>query len=135
MRYPIAIEPGDDKTAHGVTVPDLPGCLSAGDSLDEAMVNAEEAILLYLEDLLDGGKAPPAPSSLESLRGAADCAGMVWAVVSVDLAKLSTKSTRINITIAERLLAAIDNYASTHGESRSGFLARAAIEAMSRDAA
>lgn len=135
MRYPIAIEPGDAKTAHGVVVPDLPGCFSAGDSLDEAMVNAEEAILLYLEDLLDGGKAPPAPSSLESLRGEADYAGRVWAVVNVDLARLSTKSTRINITIAERLLAAIDSYASKQGESRSGFLARAAIEAMSKDAA
>lgn len=135
MRYPIAIQVGDDKTAHGVIVPDLPGCFSAGDTLDGAITNAEEAILLYLEDLLDAGKAPPAASTLEALRGKGDYLGMVWALVTIDLSRLSTKATRINITIAERLLAAIDSYVSKHGESRSGFLARAAIEAMSKEAA
>jgi len=46
MRYPIAIESGDSKHAYGVVVPDLPGCFSAGDTLDEALTNAREAILL-----------------------------------------------------------------------------------------
>ena len=45
MRYPIAIEPGDDKHAFGVVVPDLPGCFSAGDSLDDALAQARDAIL------------------------------------------------------------------------------------------
>ena len=40
MRYPIVIEPGTDATAFGVIVPDLPGCFSAGDSLDEAVLGA-----------------------------------------------------------------------------------------------
>ena len=44
MRYPIAIETGDDSHAFGVVVPDLPGCFSAGDTLDEAIDNAKEAI-------------------------------------------------------------------------------------------
>lgn len=35
MRYPAANEPGDEKHAFGVVVPDLPGCFSAGDTLDE----------------------------------------------------------------------------------------------------
>ena len=43
MRYPIAIEPGDETSAFSVIVPDLPGCFSAGDTLDEAVTNAEEA--------------------------------------------------------------------------------------------
>jgi predicted RNase H-like HicB family nuclease len=46
MRYPIAIETGDEKHAYGVVVPDLPGCFSAGDNLDEALTNARAAILL-----------------------------------------------------------------------------------------
>lgn len=135
MRYPIAIELGDAKSAYGVVVPDLPGCFSAGDTLDEAIVNAEEAILLYLEDALDEGRAPPAASRLEVLQSKKEFRGWTWAVVDVDIAKLSTKAARINITIPDRLLNTIDNYASKHGETRSGFLARAAIEAMSRDAA
>jgi len=36
VRYPIAIEAGDDLKAFGVVVPDLPGCFSAGDTLDDA---------------------------------------------------------------------------------------------------
>lgn len=43
MRYPIVIEPGSGETAFGVVVPDLPGCFSVGDSLDEAIQAAEEA--------------------------------------------------------------------------------------------
>ena len=51
MHYPIAIETGTSTEAYGVVVPDLPGCFSAGDTLDEAMENAKEAIEL-------GSKSP-----------------------------------------------------------------------------
>ena len=44
MNYVIPIEPDDKK--HGVAVPDLPGCFSAGDTLDEAVANAREAVEL-----------------------------------------------------------------------------------------
>lgn len=44
MKFPIAIEAGTDTSAFGVVVPDLPGCFSAGDALDEAYANAVEAI-------------------------------------------------------------------------------------------
>jgi predicted RNase H-like HicB family nuclease len=54
---------------HGVVVPDLPGCFSAGDTLDEALTNAREAILLHLEGLLDDGQSFPKPSAIEQLRG------------------------------------------------------------------
>lgn len=135
MRYPIAIELGDDHHAYGVAVPDLPGCFSAGDTLDEAIANAEEAVLLYLEDAVDAGKAPPVASTLETLRHRKAWRGWTWGVVDVDIAKLSTKATRVNITLPDRLLDTIDRHAKTRGETRSGFLARAALEALSRDAA
>jgi predicted RNase H-like HicB family nuclease len=68
MRYPIAIEPGDEKTAFGVVVPDLPGCFSAGDTLDEALAGAEEAAAAWLDATLDAGGVIPEPSELEDLR-------------------------------------------------------------------
>jgi hypothetical protein len=40
LRYPFAIETGDGKRAFGVVVPDLPGCFSAGDTLDDALIDA-----------------------------------------------------------------------------------------------
>lgn len=130
MLYPIAIEAGTERTAYGVAVPDLPGCFSAGDTLDEALANAQEAILLWLEDVVTDGKAPPAASTLESLRRRKEYRGWTWALVSVDLSKLSTKAVRVNITVPDRLLAAIDTYAEKNGETRSGFLTRAAMEVM-----
>ena len=130
MRYPIAIEPGSDGTAYGVVVPDLPGCFSAGDTLDEAVANTEEAILLFLDDAIEEGKVPPKASTLEALRQLPDFKGWTWALANVDLSKLSTKAVRVNITVPDRLLNAIDAYAERHGETRSGFLARAAMEAM-----
>jgi predicted RNase H-like HicB family nuclease len=128
MRYPIVIEPGDATHAYGVVVPDLPGCFSAGDTLEEAIENAEEAILLHLEALVEAGRAPPEPAGMETHRRNPDYAGWIWAVVDVDLAKLAGKARRINITIPERVLAMIDEAARREGESRSGFLARAALE-------
>jgi len=68
MRYPIAIEPGDETTAFGVVVPDLPGCFSAGDTLDEAIAGAEEAAAVWVDATLDAGGDIPTPSSLDNLR-------------------------------------------------------------------
>ncbi len=48
MHYRIAIKTGDDDHAFGVVVPDLPGCFSAGDTLETAMESAREAIELWL---------------------------------------------------------------------------------------
>lgn len=83
MRYPIAIETGDAEHAYGVVVPDLPGCFSAGDTLDEALANSREAILLHVEGLLDGGQPFPRPSTIEQLRGKRSYRGRTWAIVDV----------------------------------------------------
>jgi metal-responsive CopG/Arc/MetJ family transcriptional regulator len=51
---------------------------------------------------------------------------VIWAVVSVDLAKLSERAKRVNITIPEKLLGKIDSFAEKEGESRSELLVSAA---------
>jgi len=67
MRCPLAIEIGTGDHAFGVVVPDLPGCFSAGDTLDEALSNAEEAVAAWIDSALDDGDPVPGPSSLDSL--------------------------------------------------------------------
>ena len=129
MRYPIAIETGDDSHAFGVVVPDLPGCFSAGDTLDEAIDNAKEAIELWLETVIDDGEAVPEPTSITEHQANPEFSGWVWAVVSVDLAELSDKAERVNITLPSRVLRRIDAYAKAAGESRSGFIAHLALRA------
>ena len=130
MRYPIAIESGDARHAYGVVVPDLPGCFSAGNTLDDALTNAQEAVLLHLEGLLDDGKPVPTPSDVAQLRRKRGFRNWTWAVVDVDMSQLGDKAARINITLPQRILRAVDAHARRQGESRSGFLARAALEAM-----
>ncbi len=132
MRYPIVIHKEDD-TDYGVIVPDLPGCHSAGSSLDEAIENAREAIECHLEGLLLDGERIPRPGTIEEHKDKTEFKNGVWSVVDVDLARLSGKTKRVNITLPERVLAMIDEAALASGESRSGFLAKAALEAMLRE--
>ena len=91
MRYPIAIEPGDNQHAFGVVVPDLPGCFSAGDSLDEAMAQAREAMLLYLEGMFNEGKTLPQPSPVDMRANNLDFKGWIWAIVEIDPEDLSVR--------------------------------------------
>jgi len=56
MKFAIAIEAGTRKSAFGVAVPDLPGCFSAGDTVEEAFDNVREAIEAHCEILAEEGK-------------------------------------------------------------------------------
>ena len=127
MNYPIVIHK-DPESDYGVTVPDLPGCFSAGDSLDDALAQATEAIECHLEGLLLDNEAIPLPQNIEAHRDNPDYADGIWALATVDLAKLSGKAKRINITVSERLLATMDKFAAQQGETRSGLLTRATLE-------
>jgi predicted RNase H-like HicB family nuclease len=129
MRYPVVLHT-DDGVRYGVTVPDLPGCFSAGDSLEQALDNAVEAIELHLEGLTEGGGEVPLPSQPSAHLGNPDFAGGVWALVEVDTARFEGKAEKINITLPRRVLARVDEYARAHGMTRSGFLAKAAQQAM-----
>jgi predicted RNase H-like HicB family nuclease len=130
MRYPIVIhkEKGSD---YGVIVPDLPGCFSAGDTIDDAITQAKEAIECHIEGLIADDEAIPEPQTIELHQTNEEYAGGVWAMVAIDLAHLNDKAKRINITVPERLLAMIDARAAQSGETRSGFLVRGALERLS----
>ncbi len=58
-KYTIVLHPDPDEGGYWVTVPALPGCYSQGDTRDEAIAYAREAIQLYLEDLVDNGEPIP----------------------------------------------------------------------------
>lgn len=127
MRYPIAIEPGSDTTAFGVVVPDLPGCFSAGDTLDEAITGAETAIELWIETAIDEGQEIPAPSTLARVAADPDYAGWTFAVVAVNPAALDDTMERVNISLPRRVLRRLDQRAKASGETRSGYIAHMAL--------
>lgn len=130
MKFLIAIEPGNATTAWGVVVPDLPGCFSAADTLDEVFPMAAEAIDLFVETLIEDDGNIPDPKSLDVHRADPDLAGFVFAYVDVPVEKYLGPAQRINVTVPAVLLERIDRYANAHGESRSGFLVRAAQQVM-----
>ena len=127
MRFPIVIHKDAD-TDYGVTVPDLPGCFSAGHTTDDALSNAIEAIECHIEGLLMDGEKLPAPKTIEYYRNEKLFSEGVWALVEVEVSKLSGKAKRVNITLPERLLVQIDSFAARRGDTRSGLLAHAALE-------
>ncbi len=128
MRQYIALIHKDPDSDYGVSFPDLPGCISAGTTLDEARTMAEEALAFHVEAMIEDGEAIPEPSSLEAVMADRENRGGV--AVLVPLRSGPVKAVRVNITLPEDVLAKIDAYAETHGMNRSGFLARAALREM-----
>ncbi|WP_437880258.1 type II toxin-antitoxin system HicB family antitoxin [Pseudomonas sp. LRF_L74] len=134
MLYPIAIRPGDEQHAWGVEVPDIPGCFSAGDDLDDALAMAREAIEGHLEILAESGESIPQAQSLTHHSADKKYAGCTWAVVDIDVTRYMGKAEKLNITLPGYLLNRIDEYVKNHPEqkSRSGFLAKAALRELER---
>ncbi|MDO5679774.1 MAG: type II toxin-antitoxin system HicB family antitoxin [Pelistega sp.] len=128
MKYPIVIEPGNEKTAWGVVVPDLPGCFSAADEgINQAIENAKEAIELWIEEALDNGESIPKPSSIDVYKDDPDYQGWIWAIVEINPDFFDDKIERVNITLPRRILARIDAKAKEAGESRSAYIAHMAL--------
>ncbi|HZZ62471.1 MAG TPA: type II toxin-antitoxin system HicB family antitoxin [Roseiarcus sp.] len=132
MRYPIAIEPRTETSEYGVVIPDLPGCFSAGDILEEALAGAEEAGLAWIDAALDAGEAVPPPSSLEAVRANPEFSGWILSLVTIDPAALDDTVERVNITLPRRILRRLDDEARVAGETRSGYIAKLAIGRGSR---
>ena len=130
MRYPVVIHK-EKGSAYGVTVPDIPGCFSAGDTLDEAFANAREAIFAHLELVTESGGDVADARSIEEHHTNKDYAGGTWAFVDVDIDDLLGPAERVNVTIPKRALQKIDMAAKRRGDTRSGLLTRAALDFIS----
>lgn len=127
MLYPIYIHVGDKKHAHGIEFPDFPGCFSAADDWHDINRMAQEAVECHMA----GERLPiPTPTPLEKLATQRRYRGGVWMLVDLDLARIDPAPKRVNISLPGSLLSQIDDYAGARHLSRSGFLAKAAQEAM-----
>jgi predicted RNase H-like HicB family nuclease len=129
MKFTVVMH-SDDGIRYGVCVPDLPGCFSAGNDLDDALASVREAIDLHVETLIEDGVDIPLRAPIATHQANADYAGGVWAVVDIPVEKYLGPAEKINITVPRLLLSRIDEYARSHGATRSGFLAQAARQAM-----
>jgi predicted RNase H-like HicB family nuclease len=128
MRSYIALIHKDGGSDYGVSFPDLPGCVTAGTTLDEAQAFAEEVLALHLTGMAEDGEAVPDPSSLETVMQDRENRDAV--AVLVPAKRPAPRAVRVNITVPEDVLAQVDAYAERHGMSRSGFLVYAAQREM-----
>lgn len=126
MRY-VGFVHKDPDSCFGISFPDIPGCISAGDTLDEAVENGIEALAGHIKWMEADGDAVPAPRSFDDIRNdptlAEDREGAV--LVAVPLIRDLGSTTRINVSLDLGLLGAIDSEAKHRKQTRSAFIASA----------
>src|SRR4051812_1470081 len=103
---------------YGVSFPDLPGCITAGRTLDEARAHAGEALALHLDGMAEDGAAPPDPSNLAGVMRERENRDAV--AFMVEAVPRHARSVRVNITLPEDVLRELDAFAEREGYSRSG---------------
>ncbi|WGE32541.1 type II toxin-antitoxin system HicB family antitoxin [Actinobacillus genomosp. 2] len=128
MFYVVCLEKVSD--GYVVSVPDVPGCFSAGDTFAEALHNVKEAIAFHIEGMLEDGEEIPQPQDLEVHLNNPEYQGLLFSGVEVDLTYLMGKSEKINVTLPSLLIRRIDELVARNPEykTRSGFLAQIATE-------
>jgi len=117
VHYPAVIERADD--GFSVFFPDLPGCTSAGATVQEAALAAEEALSGHLAVSIEYGDVIPAPTELDIIARDPDVDEVARILVR---GERPGRAVRVQVSIDEGLLARIDREA----KNRSGFLAEAA---------
>ncbi|WP_079218948.1 type II toxin-antitoxin system HicB family antitoxin [Herbaspirillum robiniae] len=131
MELLLAIQK-DENSVFGVTVPAIEGCFSWGDTLEEAVKNARDAIEMHLDATLEiGGEIGIANVELDEVKRNFENAHFVF--IEIDDRKVDRSPERINISVPRFVLNKIDDYVETRHESRSGFLARAALRTISEE--
>lgn len=122
LRYYAAVIHKEPDSDYGVSFPDFPGCVAAGGSQTEALAAAREALELHLRGMLDDSETVPDATPVDALT-ASQLDGGTAALVG---ALVPSRIVRVNVTIDENALQEIDAFAKAEGETRSGFLAKAA---------
>lgn len=117
----------------GISFPDFPGCISGGDTAEQAIIRGTEALTFHVAGMVEDGDKLPVLRNLSELQAdpefSDDMHGAILALVPFEL---PGKSVRINISIDENLLSQVDQSAEATGESRSGWLASAAKRRLAK---
>jgi predicted RNase H-like HicB family nuclease len=126
----------DDEPRHGygVVFPDLPGCTSSGDTVEQAYEHAFEALALHIEGMVEEGAALPAPSPFYAPlpHWLAGVPGRIERAVLVPV-RPPGRAIRISVTMDKGLLARLDAAATASGETRSGYIARTVRERIEQE--
>jgi predicted RNase H-like HicB family nuclease len=126
----IALIRKEKNSGFGVDFPDFPGCITVGNTLEEAYRKASEALRFHIKGMLADGESIPEPGPLTDILENLENAGATPFLVPI----ANVKTKRINITMPESDLEEIDAYARKRKMSRSAFLLEAAKRSMAPEA-
>lgn len=130
QHYPVAIHK-DENSCFGVSVPDIAGCFSAGDTVQDALFSAKKAINNHLEILAEDGIIAPQASPVDRFYTLPEYEGAEWSYVQVDTSAFLGKTEKVTITLPKLLIKRIDrDIAEGTAKNRSAFLAESAIQAL-----
>jgi predicted RNase H-like HicB family nuclease len=122
MRTFFALVHKDADSAYGVTFPDLPGCFSAADKIEDVLPNACQALELWFDD---AEEVAPRDADAIAAEVAADLAQGAF-LLAVPRVSNTGKVVRVNLSLDRGTLEAIDSAAAARKLTRSAFLAEAA---------
>jgi predicted RNase H-like HicB family nuclease len=130
-RYTAIID--GEAGGYGVVFPDLPGCTAMGDTVEEAIANAAEAMRDWVEVTLEGGGAVPDARAMEAVRKDADVAQALAegaSLACVPLVRETGRPAKANLSIDAGILSAIDSEAARRKLTRSAFVELMAKHAL-----
>jgi predicted RNase H-like HicB family nuclease len=135
LRHYQAVMAGVGTDQIDVVFPAFPGCVTVAETVEEAHRRAAEALSFHIQSMVDDGDPIPAGGDdtalLEAVRDyEQEGYRVVIASVGVDIP--TGKAKRVNVTLPEYVLEAVDLWARQHGQSRSGLLANATMDYIAR---
>jgi predicted RNase H-like HicB family nuclease len=127
INYFMAIIEGGDEPGYSVFFPDLPGCASAGDTIEEAARNAEEALGLHLRGMVEDSEEIPVATAPEHIKTDPEVKEVARFLVR---GEIPARAVRLNISLDDSLILKIDRVAQARSMTRSGFIAQATRKAL-----
>ncbi len=126
----IAIIHKEAKSNYGVSFPDFPGCITAGETLDLAKDRAAEALAFHIEGMIKDGEPLAEPSGLDKIMADPGFADGVAFLVTAPAKR--EKAVRVQLSLQPSVLAQIDASAAAAHTSRSAFIADAALKVIEK---
>lgn len=127
----VAVVEKEADSAFGVWFPDVEGCFSAGDTLDEAVANAAAALRQHVEALESAGRQLSSTRTVDAILRDRDVKATLKSgalLFAVPLLADAGRTVRINVSLDKALVDQIDEAATVRGLTRSAFIAQAARE-------
>jgi predicted RNase H-like HicB family nuclease len=133
MKQYIALIRKEKKSCYGVDFPDFPGCITSGDTIEDAQARAIEALDLHVDGMVEDGDPLPEATGLNTILEDPDNHEGLVLAVQVPLVNKKSKKVRVDITIPEDVSRQVDRFVkNTEGVNRSSFFVASVMERLQR---